>query len=186
MSLVLASASARRRDLLAAAGIGFIVDPANADERPRPGEAPRDYALRVAKDKVRLTRPRHPAAAVLAADTIVVVDGDILGKPASPDEARRMLARLSGRAHEVVTAVALAWPGGERAFLETTEVRFHAIETSAIEHYVATGEPLDKAGAYAIQGGASAFVAAISGSHSNVVGLPVEATMALLREAGVG
>lgn len=186
MDLVLASASARRRELLEAAGVRFRVAPADVDERQRPGEAPREYALRVARDKVHTARRAHPHAAVLGADTIVVIDSRILGKPANAQEAIDTLTRLSDRTHDVMTAVALAWPGGDRTLVESTQVRFRAIGHDEIAQYVATGEPMDKAGAYAIQGLASAFVAALSGSYSNVVGLPLDPVLRLLAEAGAG
>jgi septum formation protein len=182
MRLILASASARRRELLAAAGVAFEVDPVAADERGRPGEAPNAYAARVARDKMHTGRLRHPADVVLAADTIVVVDGVALGKPAHADEAVAMLTRLSGRSHDVLTAVALAWPGHERAVVERTKVWFTALADDVIARYVATGEPMDKAGAYAIQGQAGSFVSRIEGSYSNVVGLPVATVLQLLQQ----
>jgi septum formation protein len=186
MRLVLASASARRRDLLAAAGVRFTVDPADADERRRTGEPPEAYVARVARDKVHAGRRRHPDAAVLGADTSVVVDGHVLGKPADAGEAAAMLRRLSGRSHDVLTAVVLAWPGHERAAVARTRVWFAALSDGEIGRYVRTGEPLDKAGAYAIQGLASRFVTRIDGSYSNVVGLPLAEVLQMLGDAGIG
>jgi septum formation protein len=185
MLLVLASASARRRELLEAAGLTFVVDPMAVDETRRAGEAPEEYALRVARDKVHAARTRHPHDTVLGADTIVLIDGAVLGKPAGEDEAVSMLLRLSGRTHEVLTGVAVAWPGQERSAVERTRVRFTWLSDAEIRAYVATGEPMDKAGAYAIQGLAAKFVADIEGSYSNVVGLPVATVLQMLREAGI-
>jgi septum formation protein len=185
MHLVLASASVRRRDLLAAAGVAFTADPAAVDERLRPDEAPSEYAMRVARDKVHVGSARHPADAVLGADTVVVVDGDVLGKPADGTDAAGMLRRLSGRAHTVLTAVVLAWPGQAREGVEETRVWFDALSEAQIGDYVATGEPMDKAGAYGIQGGASRFVTRIEGSYSNVVGLPMALVLQMLGEAGL-
>lgn len=186
MRLVLASASPRRADLLKAAGYQFEIDPADTDESVHPGETPAAYALRVAREKAARVSQRHPGAYVLGADTIVVVDGDILGKPADRADAARMLERLSGRTHEVLTGVAV-WHGGrEAAHVETSKVRFVRLRPSDIAWYVASGEPADKAGAYAVQGLASRFVDAIEGSCSNVVGLPVAVVDRLLSELGFG
>jgi septum formation protein len=185
MRLVLASASARRRELLTAAGLSFVVDPADIDERRRPHEPPEDYAQRVAEDKVEVGRRRHPADVVLAADTIVLVDDQLLGKPATPDEAAAMLGQISGRAHDVLTGVAIVWPGGKRSRVERTRVWFAPLSAEQIRWYVASGEPMDKAGAYAIQGLASRFVTRIEGSYSNVVGLPVAAVVQFLAQTGL-
>src|SRR5512147_2255827 len=148
MRLVLASASARRRELLEAAGLTFVVDPMAVDERRAPGEAPAEYALRVARDKLHAGRAKYPHDAVLGADTIVVIGDAVLGKPATETEAMSMLTRLSGRAHDVITAVAVGWPGEERTAIETTRVWFTSLSEAQIRAYVATGEPMDKAGAY--------------------------------------
>jgi septum formation protein len=176
MRLVLASASPRRADLLRAAGYDFDVRPADVDERVRAGEGPEPYARRLAEAKA-LRLGRHPALPVLAADTVVVVDGEVLGKPADPDDAARMLRRLSGRVHEVLTAVALI-PAGRgpvpvEVAVERTRVEFRQLVEAEIAGYVATGEPMDKAGAYAVQGRAAGFVRRLEGSYSNVVGLPL-------------
>lgn len=182
--LVLASQSPRRRELLARLGIALEVRPARTDESVLPGEPPRDYVLRVAREKARAV----PGDVVLAADTTVVLGGAVLGKPADGDDAARMLRALSGTTHEVLTAVCVrrnaATLGVELDVVVATEVRFARLAEPAIAWYVATGEPLDKAGAYAIQGAGGAFVEAISGSVSNVVGLPLAETAELLRRAG--
>ena len=180
-SLVLASASPRRRALLEQLGIPLRVDPPHLDEAVRPGEPAAAYVLRLAREKAEAVRTRHPAATVLAADTSVVLDGTVLGKPATADEALAMLCALAGRSHEVLTAVAVAG-AGER--LVTASVTFAPATESALRWYVATGEPMDKAGAYAVQGVGGFLVERIEGSHSAVVGLPLVETLALLREAG--
>ncbi|HZZ83516.1 MAG TPA: Maf family protein [Anaeromyxobacteraceae bacterium] len=179
--LTLASASPRRRELLEALGIALEVRPAGADETQLPGEPARAYVARVAAEKARAV----DGALVLAADTAVVVDGAVLGKPASPDDARRMLRALSGRDHAVMTGVCLRVRGGpERALVVSSAVRFAALTASQIDWYVATGEPLDKAGAYAVQGLGGAFVREVDGSVTNIVGLPLAETLALLAEVG--
>jgi septum formation protein len=198
--LILASASPRRAELLAAAAITFDVRPAHIDERIRPGENAASYASRVAEEKARAVRLDAAGPPVLAADTVVVVDGQILGKPADADDAKRMLRLLSGRAHKVVTAVTLVNdPGGDfgvagksppGSFLadtqvEVTTVEFAPLSKAEVDWYVASGEPSDKAGAYAIQGLASRFVTRIDGSYSNVVGLPVALVYAMCSRAGV-
>jgi septum formation protein len=183
--LVLASQSPRRRELLAGLGFALDVRPANTDERQRPGEAPADYVLRVARDKARAV----PGDVVLGADTAVVVHGTVLGKPADRDDARRMLRALSGEVHDVLTGVCVRRNAGalgvELDTVVTTEVRFARLTAAQIDWYVGTGEPLDKAGAYAIQGTGGVFVAAIEGSVTNVVGLPLGETLELLRRAGL-
>lgn len=184
VQLVLASASPRRSELLRAAGYVFETDPADTDETVRPGEPASDYAMRVARDKARVVSARRPDAVVIAADTIVVVDGAILGKPADRDDAASMLARLSGRLHAVLTAVVVAANGRDACHLEETSVRFARLSPEEIAWYASSGEPLDKAGAYAVQGLASRFVTGIDGSYSNVVGLPVAAVHKLLRDIG--
>jgi septum formation protein len=192
--LILASASPRRADLLRAAGIPFDVRPAHVDERVLPGEPADVYARRVAAEKTRTVAAAAPGRAVLAADTVVVVDGHILGKPRDQEDARRMLGLLSGRTHQVLTAVALvngAIQGAGRppARIDTrvavTNVEFAPLEPREIDWYTRTGEPLDKAGGYAIQGGASRFVTRIDGSYSNVVGLPVALVYQMCTGAGL-
>src|SRR5215468_1704256 len=179
--LVLASASPRRRALLEQLGIPLRVEPAHLDENVRAGEAAERYVVRLAREKAEAVQLRHANATVLGADTSVVVDGVVLGKPASEDEALAMLRRLSGRTHEVMTAVAVAGVG-ERYV--TAHVTFTAATDAALRWYVATGEPMDKAGAYAVQGIGGFLVERIEGSHSAVVGLPLVETLALLRESG--
>jgi septum formation protein len=170
--LILASRSPRRAELLTAAGIPFTVSTVDIDETPQSGEAPLDYVRRMAREKAAAVS----GDLVLAADTIVVVDGEILGKPNDRADAIRMLRQLSGREHEVITAVCL------RGFVhhEITRVRFTPMSEAEITGYVDSGEPLDKAGAYGIQGIASRYVESIEGSYSNVVGLPVALVWRLL------
>lgn len=179
--LVLASRSPRRAELLAAAGIHFTVRAAEIDETPRPEEQPSDYVLRLAGEKAAAV-PVAADETVLAADTIVVAEGEIMGKPKDPAEAARMLSALSGRRHEVITGICLR--RGAQCLREVcrTAVWFTPMGHREIEEYVATGEPMDKAGAYAIQGRASRFVERIEGSYANVVGLPVDRVWRLLRE----
>ncbi len=181
MGLILASASLRRAELLRAAGIAFEIVPAEIDERPLNGEAPAAYVERLAREKARAISSRDSQAEILAADTTVVIDGLILGKPVDDAEAREMLARLSGRTHEVLTGVALIRDGRMVSAVETTRVRFAPMSDADIDWYIASGEPRGKAGAYAIQGLASRFVDWIEGSYSNVVGLPVALVWKLLR-----
>jgi septum formation protein len=179
--LVLASQSPRRRELLAQLGISLEVRPAHADESVRPGEPPRDYVLRVAREKARAVA----GDLVLAADTAVVLGVEVLGKPADGADARRMLEALSGTEHEVLTAVCVRRTDAlELDAIAATTVRFARLSSAEIDWYVGTGEPLDKAGAYAIQGAGGAFVLSVSGSVSNVVGLPLAETADLLRRAG--
>jgi septum formation protein len=181
--LLLASASPRRAELLRAAGIAFDIEPAHVDERVHDGETPDAYVCRVAEDKARAIRRQHPDRLVLAADTTVVVDHHILGKPDDEHDARRMLRLLSGRAHEVITGVTLAGPGdnGLETRVASTTVEFMPLSAAEIDWYVASGEPMDKAGAYAIQGLASRFITRIAGSYSNVVGLPVALVHEMLK-----
>jgi septum formation protein len=190
-ALILASASPRRAELLRAAGIPFEVRPAHIDEELRPGEDARTYVSRLATEKARVVHASANGRAVLAADTVVVIDGKVLGKPVNAEDARRMLRLLSGRTHEVLTAVALiAGSAVHRepvvdARIDMTAVEFTPLEPAEIDWYVATGEPSDKAGAYAIQGLASRFVTRIDGSYSNVVGLPVSLVYAMCTRAGI-
>jgi len=184
--LVLASASPRRAELLRAAGIRFEVVTADVDERQHSGEDAESYVRRLAAAKATRVAAAHPGRAVLGADTTVVVDGDVLGKPADAAEAATMLARLSGRSHLVLTGVCLIDPTGHAdASVAFTTVEFRPLLADEIEGYVATGEPMDKAGAYAIQGGAGPFVTRIEGAHDNVVGLPVALIQAMCRARGI-
>ena len=203
--LVLASASPRRQELLRNAGIAFTVQPADVDETPLQGEGPRDCAERLAREKALKVWRAHPEGLVLGADTVVVVDGTILGKPEDAGDAARMLRRLAARTHEVITGVCLVKsvpspepqapsPAGSRSgdncgkqnphvqtSSETTLVTMSDIPDQEILQYVATGEPMDKAGAYAIQGRASRWIPRIEGDYSNVVGLPVALVYRLLK-----
>lgn len=181
--LVLASASPRRRELLGLLGIPFEVLPAHVDESVRAGESPAHYVERVAADKARAVASRESSRLVLAADTTVVLGGEVLGKPESDEQALEMLRRLSGRTHRVMTAMALAGPleASERV---DTEVTFRSLSDEELRWYVSTGEPRDKAGAYGIQGAGGLFVSRIDGSASNVIGLPMAECAALLSRAG--
>jgi len=185
--LILASASPRRRELLANAGFAFEVAPAEVDESYTAGEDPAAFAERLALHKAEAVARRFSPpedVVVLGADTVVVADGEVLGKPASADDARAMLRKLSGIIHRVITGVALAAPGTSRRAggHEVTRVYFRPLTEEEIAAYVATGEPLDKAGAYAAQGQASRFVTRVEGCYFNVVGLPVALVDRLLRE----
>lgn len=188
MHLILASASPRRRDLLDQLGVRYEVEPADIDEIPATGEAPEEYVHRMAREKAAALTGRHPGpgVAVLAADTTVVLEGKALGKPRDHADALAMLAGLSGRTHRVLTAVCLRIAARESVCVVETEVDFATLGLEACEAYLATGEAWDKAGAYAIQGLGGAFVCAIRGSYSNVVGLPLAETWQLLRAAGIG
>lgn len=191
--LVLASASPRRQELLRNAGIGFTVYPANIPEIPRAGEKARDYAERMAREKAQAVFRQQPDKLVLGADTIVVVDGEILGKPCDQADAARMLRLLSGRTHQVITGVCLAGQlrtgnhkleTGFDTRSETTGVTTTQLGEDDIQSYIATGEPMDKAGAYAIQGIASRWIPRIEGDYFNVVGLPVALVYRMLQEHG--
>ncbi|NOY45480.1 MAG: septum formation protein Maf [Deltaproteobacteria bacterium] len=184
--LVLASASPRRRELLAAAGIDAAVFPSGVDETLPPG-IPLEEGLReVALRKARAARQEFPADWILAADTAVVLDRRVLGKPADREEAAAMLRALSGRSHRVITAVALLGPGGgEAARTCITRVWFRPLGEDQIAWYTALPEPYDKAGAYAIQGSAAGFVERIEGSYTNVVGLPLAEALEMLRGTGI-
>ncbi|MDX9995434.1 MAG: Maf family protein [Rhodocyclaceae bacterium] len=195
--IYLASQSPRRRELLTQIGVrfdlllfrsGMRADPETCED-PLPGEAPDAYALRVAEAKARhgaqlLAVRRLPVRPVLAADTTLDVEGEIIGKPADDADAATILTRLSGRAHRVLTAIAIAHADRLETRLSTSEVRFRPLGAEEIRRYVATGEPRDKAGAYGLQGRAAVFVEEIRGSHSGIVGLPLCETALLLREFG--
>ncbi len=184
-SFVLASSSPRRKQLLSQLGLHFVVDPAEVDETVHLGETPEEYVTRVASEKARVVHPRHGGRVVLACDTSVVVDAEILGKPESDVDAKRMLRRLSGRGHRVLSAVAVMSPGGLRVELVNTEVDFRRLNHWEIDWYVATGEGKDKAGGYASQAIAAAFITRMDGSHTNVIGLPLVEALALLERGGV-
>jgi septum formation protein len=180
--LILASASPRRQELLRNAGIAFIVDPADIDETPLPEESPQTCVQRLARSKALVVHQRHSKDFVLGADTIVVIDGEILNKPRDAEDAARMLGMLSGRTHEVMTGICILSTGLEQTAFETTRVTMCELADEEIRGYVATGEPRDKAGAYAIQGIASRWIPRIEGDYGNVVGLPVALVYRILRE----
>lgn len=182
--LILASASPRRAELLTGIGLSFTVQPADIDETPRAGEAACEYVERLAREKALAVAQAHPRSLVMGSDTSVVLDGDILGKPASAAEARAMLGRLSGTTHQVMTAVALVDEGRCRSVVSVTDVTFRELDAAEIDAYVASGEPMDKAGGYGIQGLGGIFVSNLQGSYSAVVGLPLQETAALLAQAG--
>ena len=185
-ALILASSSPRRQELLREIGIPFQVHAANINEDQIAGEDAREYALRLAREKAQTVAARYPQSYVLGADTIVVVDGEVLGKPKDHADAARMLRKLSGRSHEVTTAVSLVAPGARTETRAcTTKVCFRKLTEDEIQQYVASGEPMDKAGAYAIQGGASRWTDRIEGEWSNVVGLPLSLVTDLLRTYGL-
>ena len=194
--LVLASASPRRQELLRNAGIPFVLQPTDIPEVPWPGEAPRAFAERMAREKALTVFRQRPDDFVLGADTIVIVDAEILGKPRDAADAARMLRLLSGRRHQVTTGVCLVAPqrraenrqletGFEDVRSATTIVTVTALSDDDIRSYISTGEPMDKAGAYAIQGRASRWISHIEGDYFNVVGLPVSLVYKMLRERGV-
>jgi septum formation protein len=184
-TLVLASASPRRLQLLSSLGLQLEVSPVDIDETPGRGEDPAVLALRLAEAKAAVAAGRHPGRVVVAADTVVALGGATLGKPADPAEAAVMLRQLSGKRHEVFTAVAARRDLQAGSRLSRSEVDFRALEPAEIETYVGTGEPLDKAGAYGIQGVAAVFVSRLCGSYSGVVGMPLHDTAELLRDFGI-
>ena len=185
--LILASASPRRRELLDQLGVRYTCDPAHLDESQHRGEKPADYVQRMAHEKAQLVAARYPPSSlvILAADTSVVLDDQVLGKPRDAEEAMDMLSRLSDRWHTVLTAVCVRGASGVSGELVATEVEFVVLSRAVIAAYLATAEPWDKAGAYAIQGLGGAFVRSIRGSYSNVVGLPLCETWQLLGAHGI-
>lgn len=185
--LILASASPRRRELLSNAGISFIVIPSSAPETMQAGETPQEYALRVAGEKALDVARSHPGFWVLAADTIVEIDGQVLGKPRDEADGQRMLRLLSGRTHRVMTAFILLDGEGQARATQAvaSRVTFRPLADGQIDDYLATGEPFDKAGAYAVQGLGAALVERVEGSYTNIVGLPIDEVLAALRAAGL-
>jgi len=179
--VVLASQSPRRRELLNLVGIAHEVQPADIDESYLAGERPREHAERLARGKAAVIAAREPDAVIIGSDTIVVVDGDVLGKPAGDLDAVRMLARLAGRSHTVITAVAVAWRGEINSSVEEVGVTFHPLTRAEIDAYIATGEPFDRAGSYAIQGEGAHLVDRVDGSYTNVIGLPLPEVAAWFR-----
>jgi septum formation protein len=187
MKLILASASPRRAEILRTAGLQFAVLSSAVDETPLPGETPHDMVQRLALAKAELVAARAVGPAiVIAADTVVALEGTILGKPRTSEDARQMLEKLSGRTHSVITGVTLIrLPDAERReFIETTQVHFASVSKEEIAKYLATGEPFDKAGAYAIQGLGGRFIPRIDGCYFNVVGLPLSRLFRELPELG--
>ena len=181
--VILASQSPRRRDLLALIGVPHEVQPADIDETYLPGEEPRQHVERLARQKA--LRIAEQGAVVIGSDTIVVVDGDVLGKPLDEVDATRMLRRLSGRSHVVMTAVAIAWAGRIESDVEEVGVTFHQLSDAEIAAYIRTGEPMDKAGAYGIQGYGATIVARVDGDYFAVMGLALQLLVRLLRKVGL-
>lgn len=181
--VILASQSPRRRELLRLIGIPHEVRPSDIDERYLPGEQPRAHALRLAREKAE--KARESDAVVIGSDTIVVVDGEVLGKPADDNEAAQMLRRLAGRSHTVITAVAVAWQGRVIADAEEVGVTFHGLSDAEIRAYIATREPMDKAGAYGIQGFGATIVSRVDGDYFAVMGLPLQLLVRLLARLGL-
>jgi len=186
--LILASASPRRAEILRKAGFDFEVVPAHADESPRPGEAATDYVRRLAEEKARTVARQlakdtvDDSRFIIGADTVVVIDGEILGKPSAAANAREMLRRLSGKTHDVYSGLAvLQGNGTAHTAVEKTRVTFEPLSEEEIESYIASGEPFDKAGAYAIQGRGGKFISRIEGCYFNVMGLPLARLYAMLR-----
>jgi septum formation protein len=185
LRVILASQSPRRRELLTLVGIAHEVRPADIDETYLAGEKPAPHAERLARGKCAVIAEREPDALVIGSDTIVVVDGDVLGKPADEGDAAHMLRRLSGRTHIVVTAVAVAWRGETRSAVEEVNVTFHSLSDDDIAAYIATREPMDKAGAYGIQGFGATIVERVDGDYFAVMGLPLQLLVRVLRELGI-
>ena len=182
MRLILASSSPRRRELLIQIGLTFDIIPAHIDETRRASEDPTAYVQRLALEKAQTIHAMHPSVFVLGADTTVEIDGHALEKPADSADAERMLRALSDRAHHVHTGLTLLSPDGQRTHLETTSVTFSVIDNAELQHYLDSGEPYDKAGAYGIQGYAARWIPRIDGDYFNVMGLPLAATVRLLKE----
>jgi septum formation protein len=185
LRVILASQSPRRRELLTLVGITHEVRPADIDEAYLPGEVPSEHAERLARGKCAVIAEREPDALVIGSDTIVVVDGEVLGKPKDDGDAAHMLRRLSGRSHIVVTAVAVAWRGEIRSAVEEVNVTFHSLSDDDITAYIATREPMDKAGAYGIQGFGATIVERVDGDYFAVMGLPLQLLVRVLRELGI-
>ncbi len=183
--VVLASGSPRRRELLNLVGIEHEVRPANIDETPRPRETPRRFAERLAREKASAVATRDPNLITIGADTIVVINRKILGKPANAAQAAAMLRQLSGREHTVVTAVAVSRGKKLRSAVEEVRVRFRTLRAAEIDAYIATGEPMDKAGAYGIQGFGATIVECVNGDYFSVMGLSLVRLVGLLRDVGV-
>jgi septum formation protein len=183
--VILASSSPRRRELLSLIGIPHEVKSADIDERYLTGETPREHAERLARGKATKIQGAGSDAVIIGSDTIVVVDGDVLGKPRDAADAKRMLRRLAGRTHTVITAVAVAVDGRVESSVEEVEVTFHPVTDAEIDRYIATGEPMDKAGAYGIQGFGATIVARVQGDYFAVMGMPLQLLVRLLGRLGL-
>jgi len=183
--LILASGSPRRSEILNSVGWEFERHVADIDETEFEGEVPTDYVVRLAREKAEAVAPKFPDRIVLGADTTVVVDGEIIGKPLHLEDARTMLRKLSGKWHEVLTGVAIVEGGKTRSAVESTRVKFNSMSAAEIEFLVENGDPLDKAGAYAVQAQAALFISGIEGDYWNVVGLPVNLVYRLIFDAGL-
>lgn len=187
MTLILASSSPRRRDLLKRLGLPYVVEPSLVLERPpRPGEDPASYASELARQKAGDVALRHPGAVVIGADTVVAVQSEILGKPADSEDALRMLRLLRARSHLVATAVVVICDGQILSGVSTATVRMRDASDADLQRYIATGEPMDKAGGYAIQGTGGSLVEEVHGCYNAVVGLPLARTAELLQSCGLG
>jgi len=185
LRVILASQSPRRRELLNLVGIAHEVQPADIDESYLAGERPREHAERLARGKAAVIAAREADAVIIGSDTIVVVDGEVLGKPAGDLDAVRMLARLAGRSHTVITAVAVAWRGEIHSSVEEVGVTFHPLTRAEIDAYIATREPMDKAGAYGIQGYGATIVSRVDGDYFAVMGLPLQRLTRVLASLGI-
>jgi len=184
MNVILASQSPRRKELLGLTGLDFVIRVADIDETMDPGATPFDEVARLSREKA-LAVPRENDDVVIAADTIVVCDGQRLGKPRDEEDAFRMLTMLSGRDHQVMTGLTVLKGEHSETITEVTDIHFRALSEQEIRAYIATGEPMDKAGSYGIQGGAALFVSHLEGDYFNVVGLPVCALTGILRRFGL-
>ena len=183
---ILASASARRIELLSLLGLRFEIMPSNVDEKFMKGEAPRDHVLRLSEEKAKMASALHPEAWVMGADTIVIINGDVLGKPRTPDEAKEMLGRLSGQIHKVFTGFTVARKSADILIRDAVEssVRFREIPEDEMAWYIRSQEPYDKAGGYAVQGMGAFFIKEIYGSYTNVMGLPLCEVVDVLKRIG--
>jgi nucleoside triphosphate pyrophosphatase len=182
-NLILASGSPRRAEILQSVGWDFLKAPPDIDESELPGESPEDYVLRLAREKAEIISEKHAGKVILAADTTVVVDEQMIGKPADMDDARRMLRMLSGKRHEVLTGVAVIKNGDVRAGLQRTGVKFAELSDAEVDFLAEKGDPLDKAGAYAVQAQAALFIEGIEGDYWNVVGLPISLVYRLMQRS---
>jgi septum formation protein len=183
--VILASQSPRRRELMTLIGIPHVVRPADIDESYLPGEEAAAHAQRLAREKAAVVAADEPDAVVVGSDTIVVVDGEVLGKPRDAAHAAQMLTRLSGRSHVVMTGIAVRLGGAERSAVEMVGVTFHPLSVEDIHAYIATGEPMDKAGAYGIQGYGATIVERVDGDYFAVMGLPLQRMVRLMAELGL-